>query len=94
MWNIVDENGQRVHSRIRKEAEVRAKRKIFEDLLEELDENGGKAQHALKEIMQAMQGKQKPAREVWKGIINGTNREKLGYPSQSAGQQFRSQKIW
>ena len=79
MWNIVDEGGGRVHSRIRKTAEEGVKRRIFMELLEESNDKGEKTQHALRDIMKAIQGKQKPVREVWGKIINGTNREKLGY---------------
>ena len=66
-------------SRIRKTAEEGVKRRIFMEFLEESDEKGEKTQHALRGIVKAMQGQQKPVREILGKIINGTNRDKLGY---------------
>ena len=40
------------------------KRRIFEDLLDETNENGEKLQEVLKEIVQAMRRKQKPCSET------------------------------
>ena len=80
MWNIKDEAGNRTHLRIRKTAEANMKaQNLFRDFLEEIDDKGNKTQQELKGITKVVQGKQKPAREMWKKPMEGTCRGKLGY---------------